>query len=220
MRKSTQKEEKTLELSRKSTEKKPSKPEELLLEQITATVEQSRRRGFFSDVRATVREARPYRVYQAFLARLRQLRMIGFILKIIGYVFAFLQTGTLFLLTAALFFVILPVAILGSATVLLVARLDMRKSRRRIQPMLTDKRVYVLFAAGEFGLRSAKEMAEKADAVCLLISPYWVSPKSPDGGRFYLNLRELAPNVLLLRRYFYFHIRRKRVIGNRVRLIY
>ena len=146
--------------------------------------------------------------------------MIGLILRIIGYVFAFLQTGTLFLLTAALLFVILPIAILGSAGILLVARLDMRKSRRRIEALLNGKRVYIFFAAGEFGLRSAEEMAQNADTVCLLISPYWVSPKSPDGSRFYLNLREIAPNVLLIRRYFYFHIRKKTLNAKQVVLIY
>lgn len=218
--KKSKKEESQLDPFRRNTEKKPNKPQEALLEQISKTVEQSRRGGFFKDVLITVRSARPYRLYQSFLARLRGLRMIGLILRIIGYVFAFLQTGTLFLLTAALLFVILPLLVLGSASILLIAWMDIKKSRKHVEECIQNKNVYVFFTAGAFTVRWAKELAQNENALCLIISPHWISPSSPACNRFYLNRRGLAPGVLLIRRYFYFHLRKKSLQKEALTLIY
>lgn len=190
------------------------------MERIAQVHRRSRRRSLFGDVLESVREARPYRLWQNILAYLRRLRTISFILRLVGYLWAFLQTGTLVLLTTALFFIILPILAVITLGILLTAFLDMRKSRKKLEREIENKEVYVYFSLGDFGTATAKQMARDRPCVCLAVSPHWIASDGPCGSRFYLNLRREDENFFLIRRYFYFHIRKKLLNPDKTALIY
>ncbi len=180
----------------------------------------SRLKSTFRDVLSSVRRARPYRFWQTCLSYFRRFRMISLIVRVVGYLFALLQTGTLVLLTTALFFVLLPLLLLSVGGMLLVAFLDMRKSGKKLKRLIGDKRVYVFFAAGRFGMAHAMELAQDDGTVCVAVSPYWISSEGQLNSRFYLNVRRESPNCFTVRRYFYFYIRKKILSPSGTVLIY
>lgn len=170
----------------------------------------SKSRGFFQDARETLLQARPYRLWQSILAYIRRFRMISFLLRLIGWILTILQTGALVLLTTAVFFVILPVLAAFVAGVLLTALLDTRRSLRRMQKQLSDRRVYVFFGTeGPFGEGNVRELSERPDSAVLVVSPFWVSPKGLGKAGFYVNVRQESDHLYLIRRYFYFSLRKK-----------
>ncbi len=188
--------------------------------EISELYRKSKLKNTFRDALLSLRRARPYRFWQTCLAYFRRFRMISYIIRVIGYLFALLQTGTLVLLTTALFFILLPLLLLSVGGMLLVAFLDMRKSGKKLKKIIGEKRVYVFFAVGEFGASNAQALSREEDLICLSVSPYWVSPDGATSKRFYLNVRRESSNYFTVRRYFYFHIRKKILSPSGTVLIY
>ena len=190
------------------------------MQEIDDAYQKSRRSGFFRDVLTSVRQAKPFRFWKRLIAYFRRLRMISFLFRVIGAAFAFLQTGTLVLLTTALLFVLLPLFLVVSVGILSVSFLGMRKSRKQLEHVIADGRVYVFFALGEFGSSAAVELSQTSDLVCLAVSPHWISPETAYSNRFYLNIRYETQRFYTVRRYFYFYLRKKLLKPQKTTLIY
>ena len=170
----------------------------------------SARRGFFQDARDSVLQARPYRLWQSILGYVRKFRMISFILRLTGWILTILQTSALVLLTTAIFFVILP--LLGAVLlgVLFTALPDLRRSLRLIRPRISGKRIYIFFGeAGDFRTREAHALASEENTAVLVVSPYWIAPKGLGRYRFYVNVRQEGERLFLIRRFFYFSLRKQ-----------
>lgn len=204
----------------RQTEKSSSPSPTDVLNQITHTYRKSQRKSLIRDLWASVREARPYRFWQRILTYVRRVRMISFAVRILGYLFAILQTGTLVLLTTALFFIVLPILCTVVVVLLLTTFLDVRKSRRRMEREIGERCVYVFFNLGSFGAETAIELAKGEDRICLSVSPYWLTADGHRGNRFYLNVRREDEHFFLIRRYFFFHIRKKILKADRTVLVY
>ena len=207
---------KTAHQTEKSTASAPAD----VLKEIARTYRKSQRKSLLRDIWASVKEARPYRFWQRILTYVRRVRMISFAVRILGYLFAILQTGTLFLLTTAIFFIILPILTAIASVLLLTAFLDMRKSRKRMEREIGERRVYVFFNLGTFGAETAAEFAKGEDRICLSVSPYWLTAEGHRGNRFYLNVRREDEHFFLIRRYFFFHIRKKLLKSDQTVLVY
>lgn len=204
----------------RQTEKNTSPAPADVLKEIVRTYRKSQRKSLLRDVWASVKEARPYRFWQRILTYVRRFRMISFVVRILGYLFAILQTGTLVLLTTALFFIILPILTAVAAVLLTMAFLDVRKSRKRMEREIGERRVYVFFNLGNFGAETAAALAKGEDRICLSVSPYWLTAEGHRGNRFYLNVRREDEHFFLIRRYFFFHIRKKLLKSDRTVLVY
>ncbi len=190
------------------------------MDEISELYRKSHLKNTFRDALSSLRRARPYRFWQTCLAYFRRFRMISYIIRVIGYLFALLQTGTLVLLTTALFFILLPLLLLSVGGMLLVAFLDMRKSGKKLKRIIGERRVYVFFAAGEFGSSNALALSQREELICIAVSPHWISPEGPLSRRLYLNIRRESPNFFTIRRYFYFYVRKKILSLDQTVLIY
>ncbi len=169
----------------------------------------SRRKGVFEDIRKTVMEARPYRLWITLLAYFRRARTVTLILRITGWLLTLLQTGALVILTTLVFFILLPIVLLGSVVVFLIALSDTRRCLRRMQAYIGERRVFVFFSPlGEFGASHAKSMAS-ASSVVLVVSPHWISPSCLGNSSFYINVRRDGEHLFVIRRYFFFSVRKK-----------
>lgn len=208
-----------MKIARQTEKNTPPAPADVLKE-IARTYRKSQRKSLLRDVWASVKEARPYRFWQRILTYVRRFRMISFVVRILGYLFAILQTGTLVLLTTALFFIILPILTAVAAVLLTMAFLDVRKSRKRMEREIGERRVYVFFNLGKFGAETAAELAKGENRICLSVSPYWLTAEGHRGNRFYLNVRREDEHFFLIRRYFFFHIRKKLLKSDRTVLVY
>lgn len=169
----------------------------------------SQRRGTFEDIRKTVLQARPYRLWITLLAYLRRVRTVSLVLRITGWLLTLLQTGALVLLTTLVFFILLPILLLGGFGTLLVALLDTRRSLRALRSALSGKRVFVFFAPlGDFGASSLRSLARTPDVAVLAVSPHWLSPTYLGRSRFFVNARRDGDRIFVIRRYFFFAVRR------------
>ncbi len=170
---------------------------------------------FFTYVYHCIVDAPLYERWKAFLAYLRRFRAIAVFLRIVTLFFAVLETGTLVILGTALFLVILPLIGVLMLSVLLTALLESRRSNQKMRRVLAKKRVHVLFlpeGQAEFLRGHASSLAASGDAV-ILISPYWISSRGLCKRTFYFTMREEAPNLYLIRRYYFFSIK-KRVLSD------
>lgn len=182
----------------------------------------SSRHSALSDIFKTVTETSPYRLWKEFLAAFRRFRTVTVLLRLSGWILAALQTGTLLILSTAVFFVLLPLVGVLSVLLFLIAFLDRRRSKKRLQAELADSReVCVFFSTGKVTACTARELAAEKERVVLIVSPFWFSGRGTDGARacYYANLRMESERIFLIRRYFFFSARR--MLGDRrVALIY
>ena len=197
----------------------PSRDEQVL-QNVLRLYRTSHRKGVLHDLISSVKEARPWRIWQQILAYFRRARAISFVFRVVGWILALLRTGTLLLLTTVLFFVILPLLLAIVLGFLLAALLDTKKSLSRLQKAIGERPVWVFFSTGEFGRENALALAESGERVCLIVSPRWISPSGHGTKKFYLNLRTESENCYLVRRYFYLHLRKKLSRTDKIALIY
>lgn len=181
----------------------------------------SKRRGFFSDLLSVIKEARAYRLWQKILTALRRVRLISLFLHIFGWVSTLLQTGTLVILTTVLLFLILPIFLVFLICLAATALIDSRRSIRRLSEHLKDKQVYVFFCAnGNFGIQNACALASDPHIAVLTISPYWIGAKGLLSNKRYVNMRQDGERLFLIRRYFYFAVRKRILKNGRTTLVY
>lgn len=195
-------------------------PEAQVLKKALQAYQRSRRKSILGDLIASVKEARPFRVWQAILAYFRRARAVSFFFRALGWVLTVLRTGTLLLLTTVLFFIILPLLIASLIGFLLAALWDMKKSLSGLLAAIGERPVWVFFSVGAFGYGNALTLSEDADRVCLIVSPHWISPKGVGSSRFYLNLRAEGGNCYLVRRYFYLRLCKKLPASDKLTLVY
>ena len=191
-----------------------------ILQKTLDVYRKSQQKSILGDALTTLREARPWRIWQRILSYFRRARAISFFFRTVGWILTVLRTGTLLLLTTVLFFILLPVLFSVAVGFLLAAFLDMKKSLSKLQKAIGERHVWVFFSIGKFGFENAMREAEGESRLCLIVSPHWISAKGNESRKFYLNLRAESENCYLVRRYFYLHLRKKLLDSDRLTLVY
>ena len=169
----------------------------------------TKRSGPWQDLRETVASARPYRLGMQALSYLRRLRTVSLLLRLIGWIFAFLQTGTLVILSTAILFVLLPLLLLSLMGLLVFTLLDMGKSLKRLKSALDGKRVTVFFSLGRVARCTARELACDPKTAVMIVSPFWLSGAGTPCHRLFLNLYRDRDGILWVRRYCYLSLKRR-----------
>ena len=157
------------------------------------------------------KQAPLYTYWKNLLDYIRRFRMIAILFRILTLLFSILQTGALVLLSTALFLILLPSALILTLVLLAAALVDSIRANRKMSIALKDKNVYILFLPREkclFLQANAKDLAARGNAV-ILISPYWISSNGFSKGRFYCTVRNEEKNLYLIRRYYFFSLRKK-----------
>lgn len=180
-------------------------------------------RFFFGYLHSLITEAPLYVQVSRFLRYVRRFRTVALVVRLIGIAAAILQTGTLVLLATALFLVLLP---LGGALLLgllLTALLESRRSNRLLQERLAGRQVTVLFLSPEqspFFRANLRDLKARGQAI-LVVSPFLISSKGLAAkGRFYCTLREEERDVFLIRKYYFFSLRKHVLSKARLTLLY
>ena len=177
----------------------------------------TRHRFFFAYAYDALTHTSVWSHWQDLLAYIRRARMIVWILRILSILSLALRAGAFVLLATALFVVILPLTAVMMLAILLTALLESRRTNRRLLDETQERRICVLFLAADspnaFLFANARDLASRGYTV-LLISPYWLSPRGMKRGRFYCTARAEADHIFLIRRYYFFSLR-KHVINAR-----
>ena len=157
-----------------------------------------------------------YLHWKQLLAYVRRFRTVAFIFRVIGILVTILETGALVILTTMLFLILLPVAAALMLGILITARIDSRRANQKMKAALEGKKTYIFFLPREqteFLLANAHSLAMAGNAV-VVISPYWISPRGLCKGHFYFTVRKEGEGIFLIRRYYFFSLR-KRVLKNK-----
>ena len=203
-----------------NSDAKHKQAREEILQKTLDVYRKSQQKSILGDLLSTLKEARPWRIWQRILSYFRRARAISFFFRTVGWILTVLRTGTLLILTTVLFFILLPLLLSVAVGFLLAAFLDMKKSLSKLQKAIGERRVWVFFSVGRFGYASAMKEAEGESHLCLIVSPHWISAKGGGSRKFYLNLRAESENCYLVRRYFYLYLRKKLLTSDQLTLVY
>jgi hypothetical protein len=94
--------------------------------------------------------------------------------------------------------------------ILITALLESRRIDRHLSRVIEGKGVYVLFMSEEpsaFFAQNVASLAEKG--IVLIVSPHLILSRGIGQGRFYCTARLECKNVYLIRRYYFFHVKKK-----------
>jgi hypothetical protein len=156
-------------------------------------------------------------------AYIRRFRAIALTLRILTFLFTVLQTGTLVILSAALFLVILPVLVMLMSAVLLGAWIGSGRTNKKLSKKLDGKMICILFLTPQdnpFLVENAKDLASRGMAVAV-VSPYWISSKGlSESKKLYFTAREEFPSVYLIRRYYFFSFRKHVAKRNQIAYLF
>ena len=158
-----------------------------------------------------VRSTQLVAAWQRILTLFRRVRLLTVTVRILTLLFSFLQAGTLLLLSTALLLVLLPLLLLALIVTLTVAFFQSGKSNRLLRERTSGRQIYVLFLDREhtpFFEGNVRSLA-KGDAVVLIVSPFWLSGKGLRKKGFYSTVRQEEKNVYLLRRYYFFSMKKQ-----------
>ncbi len=167
-------------------------------------------RFFFGYACAQFTHTPLYTHWQGLLAYIRKIRAIAITLRILTVILTVLETGALVILTTALFLVILPILGALMLGILITALLESRRTNRLLAGVTRGRSVYVLFmdaSSSPFFSAHAQSLAANGGAV-LIVSPYWISSKGISHGRFYCTARKEGDGIYLIRRYYFFSLKK------------
>lgn len=199
-----------------------SYPTEQLLIQARKNREFCTHRNVFPTLFRAVSGIRIVQLWLKILTILRRFRMLRIVFRVIGWLIAVLQAGTLIVLTTVVFFFLLPLLAILLVVIPLITLPDRRKSKKRLSEAFSDSReVIFVFSDGPVVFQSAVELANEGQRTVLLVSPHWISGRATDGSpaRYYVNMRQECARVFLIRRYFYY-CARKMVKDRMIGMIY
>jgi hypothetical protein len=152
-----------------------------------------------------------YGAWKSGVSYFRRLRTVALIIKIATVLLTLLQTGALVILSTVLFLILLPLLVAFTLGVLLTARIESRRSNRYLRKKLADRAVCVCFLSkreNPFLTKNAEDLTKNGRYAIVLLSPYWLSGKGIFKSRFYTTFREELPNVYLVRRYYFFSLKK------------
>ena len=171
-------------------------------------------RSFLGHLWDTVTHTPLYSHWKYLLTCFRRFRAVTVTLRVLAILFAILETGTLVVLSTAVFLVILPLLIATMAGILITAAVESVRSNRILRKALQGRRVCILFMSDNptpFFARHARALASEGFAV-LVVSPYWIAA-TPALNRlkksgFYCTFRAEEKDLYLIRRYYFFSLRK------------
>lgn len=149
---------------------------------------------------------------------LRRFRIAAFLLRAATLIWSVLQAGTAVILSTLVLLIALPLLTSLMLGILLTTLLEARKCNRFLLEKTEGKTVYVLFLPQKnsaFFAANVRDLARDPSRTVILVSPYWISSRGLEGkGYFYCTLRRETESVYLIRRTYFFALRR-RVLAKR-----
>lgn len=196
-------------------------------ERVTQEAAQNRKltahRFFFGYAYDLIIHTSLYRQWQRLLRTVRRFRAVAVTLRILTFLLTVVETGALVILSTAVFLVILPLALALTLGLLLTALLESKQTNRYLSKVLAGKHVYVLFwseDSSSFFWQNARSLAQDEQCAVIAVSPYWISAKGLRKSPFYCTARQESHNLYLIRRYYFFRLRKRVLSGLRVAYVY
>ncbi len=173
--------------------------------------------GFLSYLWHSFRQNSIWMLWRRGLEWFRRFRLVAILLRTVAFVWGILQTGAMVIFSTLILLVALPLLVALMLGILLTAVLETRRSNRMLLEKTENKNVYVLFLPRErcdFFTANAYDLARNEGHTVIAISPYWISSRGLKKGYFYCTVRREAESLYLVRRFYFFALKR-RVLSKR-----
>lgn len=172
-------------------------------------------KNYFFYLSSLLQKTQLYHLWNRYLGFFRKIRFISFLLRIYSYLLVLLQLGTAFFVIIVGLCILIPIFALGAVFVIFSALLLYHRENKNMISALSDKKITVFFPTrgGEFGTGdfwkdNIQEIARQKNTTVLIVSPFFWSGRGMIGNRFYLLLRKEKENIYLLRKHYYFSLKR------------
>ena len=151
----------------------------------------------------------------SYVRRIRLVRTVGLVLAV---VLTAVQASALFVVFSAVYLTLLPFLVLSSGLGLLASVLHARTVNRRMRNELKGQHIRILLPsravdftpdAQPFFFSSARQMANEPKTAVIVVSPYAWSAKGFRGHRMFVTARHEGDGLYLVRKYYYFILRRR-----------
>jgi len=189
----------------------------------------AQRKNLLSFFISFVKTTKVFRIGETLVRYLRRFRIVTATLRLFPWVLLLINTNTLLYAVAGVAFILLPLIVVGLISLLASASIHYRKLNAKMISYLEGAAVYVFFPTrgGEFSngcfwRGNILDIAARKQTVVLVISPFLLSPRGLIDGKLYFGLREETPNVLLVRRHYFFSLQKNVLprLGGKQFLIY
>lgn len=174
-------------------------------------------RNYFKYLVSLVKSTSFWGVLQKGISHFRKFRLLSAIFRIATRIAVWAESGVAIVAWLSFSVFMLPVIGVLSFVSLFIALFRSRSANHSFTDILRDKRVYVLFAArgqlkkgdgkGTFFYENARELASDGSVV-LVVSPYFFGRFGVGGSGFYVTAREECENVYMVRKNYFFMLRR------------
>ncbi len=191
--------------------KQPIEAAQELLELAQENRQLTAHRFFLSYAFSRFRRTGIYSVWKNGISYFRKLRTVTLILKAATLILTVLQTGALVILSTVLFLILVPLLVAFMLGVLLTAFLESRRSNRYLKATLAGRSICVAFLSKKenpFLLKNVTDLTQNGNRAVILLSPYWISGRGLWNDHFYCTFREEHSHVYLVRRYYFFSLKK------------
>ncbi len=182
--------------------------------------QQYSKKSFSSSVVLRAKQTSVFKVYRRILNFIRRYTFITMTLRIASFLFAFIETGALLLLSTSALVISIPISLTISHISVLLTVFSAQKRNRKNKTVIEGKNVFLLFPpkARAFDKDSyfrfmVCELAKDENNTVVIVSPSPIKTLGiSDSKKPYLLSRYETDNVIMVRRHYYFTLR-KRVIN-------
>ena len=175
-------------------------------------------KGYLSYLLVGFRQNSIFRLYTKLLLAIRRISFIRITLKILLFLVSLLRTSALFLLSASLFLISFPIVLpLAFSSMLLTAIFSKQINKENLF-RIGEKQITIFFPNDRAALENhsffcgmVMEEVSRQNVFCIVVSPYYWSTKGLYNrkGKPYLASRFEENGILLIRRHYYFHLKKK-----------
>ena len=151
-----------------------------------------------------------YARWQQFLLYFRRVRLVAYLFRASLFILTVLEAGILAVTATILLLLLLPPLVLFAVGILLAVLIESPHRNHYFWDQTMQKRIYVLFLQdpdSAFFKGNARSLASD-DSIVIIVSPFWLSPRGIRGKSLYSTARREYKNVYIVRRYYYFTLKR------------
>lgn len=164
-----------------------------------------------------IRNTTVFSIYTKILYFVRRYTFISLTVQILAAILTVVQSSAIFVLATSASVIALPFIFIISYVAFLVAHLSRRKNDVVNKKLIARKKIVVFFppkgralAEDSFFSGMVREFAADPDRTCLIVSPYFFRPLGLGSSKkAYFFSRAEGENIILLRRQYYFTLKKK-----------
>lgn len=173
-----------------------------------------------------LQSSRAVRLWQKYVKYFHRFRFVTTAVRLFPWILLLISTNTLLYAVAAVAVILIPFLLLAVLSLTASALIRYKDTNSRMAKRLTEKTVYVFFpertkefADAHFWKANILDLAKSKDNCVIVVSPFFLSPRGLNGQRFYFNVRHEKINVFLVRRHYFFSLRKHVLLPHAKKLI-